>query len=159
MTEAHEPRFTVTMEQLDGFEFKVKFDWEGVDDLLLDEPAPLGGNKGPNAARLVAAAVGNCLSASLLFCLQRSKVEVSGVKTVVNGSLVRNEQKRLRIGAMDVRIELDSPVERARLERCLGLFEDYCVVTQSVREGIEVGVEVVDPAGATLFRQPSTRLK
>ncbi len=151
MAEEHEPRFTITMEQLEGFEFKVKFDWEGVDELLLDEPAPLGGSKGPNAARLVAAAVGNCLSASLLFCLQRSKVEVSGVKTVVNGRLVRNEQKRMRIGGIDVRIELDSPAEREKLARCLGLFEDYCVVTESVRNGIAVGVEVVDPSGATLF--------
>jgi len=154
MAEAHEPRFTITMEQLQDFEFKVKFDWEGVDELLLDEPAPLGGSKGPNAARLVAAAVGNCLSASLLFCLQRAKVEVNGVKTQVSGALVRNEQKRLRIGDIQVRIELDTPAERARLERCLGLFEDYCVVTQSVREGIEVGVEVVDPSGAQLFSAP-----
>lgn len=154
MADAHEPRFTMTMEQIENFEFKVKFDWEGVDELLLDEPVPLGGGKGPNAARLIGAAVGNCLSASLLFCLQRSKVEVNGVKTQVSGVLVRNEQKRLRIGDVQVRIELDTPAERAKLERCLGLFEDYCVVTESVRNGISVGVEVVDPTGAQLFSAP-----
>jgi hypothetical protein len=33
-------------------------------------------------------------------------------------------------------------VPEERLDRCLGLFEDFCVVTQSVREGLDVQVEV-----------------
>ena len=32
--------------------------------------------------------------------------------------------------------------DRSRLARCLELFEDYCVVTESVRDGIDVAVEV-----------------
>ena len=37
------------------------------------------------------------------------------------------------------------------MERCLGQFEDFCVVTQSVRQGIPVTVEVVDAAGKLVF--------
>ena len=33
-------------------------------------------------------------------------------------------------------------MQRSRVERCLELFEDFCVVTQSVRNGIEVDVAV-----------------
>jgi hypothetical protein len=38
------------------------------------------------------------------------------------------------------------------LPRCLDLFEDFCVVTASVRQGIPVTVEVVGPAGEVLHR-------
>ena len=35
-----------------------------------------------------------------------------------------------------------------RMSRCLGLFEDFCIVTQSVRDGVDVQVEVAAPAPA-----------
>lgn len=38
-----------------------------------------------------------------------------------------------------------------RVSRCLELFEDYCVVTGSIREAIEVNVLVTDPQGSTLM--------
>jgi len=54
--------FSLQLEQTEGFEFKVKFDWPDVAELLLDEPEPLGKKHGPNAARLIAAAVANCVT-------------------------------------------------------------------------------------------------
>jgi hypothetical protein len=39
--------FELTLEQLADYEFKVKFDWPEVAELLLDEPPPLGGAAGP----------------------------------------------------------------------------------------------------------------
>jgi uncharacterized OsmC-like protein len=147
---SEEPRFTFTMEQLQDFEFKVKFDWDGVADLLLDEPAPLGRNAGPNASRLVGAAVGNCLTASLLFCLRKSRVQTTGMKTTVSGTMTRNEKGRMRLGGFDVRIAVEGLEDPSRAQRCLGLFEDFCVVTASVKQGIPVSVEVVDDKGNKL---------
>jgi hypothetical protein len=40
-----------------------------------------------------------------------------------------------------------------RVRRCFGLFEDYCVVTAGVRNGIPVSVVIVDPSGEELYRQ------
>lgn len=34
--------FKLELEQQSDYEFRVKFDWPGVDELLLDEPEPLG---------------------------------------------------------------------------------------------------------------------
>jgi hypothetical protein len=39
MTDSHS--FTLTLEQEEGFDFRVQFDWPGNADLLLDEPEPL----------------------------------------------------------------------------------------------------------------------
>jgi organic hydroperoxide reductase OsmC/OhrA len=141
---------TVTMALQDGYQFLVDFQQEGVPGLLLDEPEPLGEGRGPNAARVLAAAVGNCLSASALFCLRKARVDVRGMRTSVRASLVRTERGRLRVGAIGVRIHPEvAAADLGRIDRCLALFEDYCVVTQSVRDGLEVAVEVQPAAPAS----------
>ncbi len=135
-------QFTVHVEQITGFEFRVKFDKDQFSELAMDEPAPLGRDTAPNAARVLAAAIGNCLSASLVFCLKKANVTVEGVAADVHVEIVRNEQKRLRIGKIDVTIRSGLPSDHPALQGCLATFEDFCIVTQSVRHGIEVNVEV-----------------
>lgn len=135
--------FTVTVEQLEDYEFKVRFDQPHFDEYRLDEPAPIGHDRAPNAARVLSAAIGNCLSASLLFCARKAKVQLGPIRTEVRTQVVRNEHGRLRIGKVDVRIDPRiSDAEKHKALRCLELFEDYCVVTQSVRQGIDVQVAV-----------------
>jgi len=155
MSEFHQ--FTLHLEQTGDFGFRVRFDWPDVPDLLLDEPAPLGNQSGPNAARLIAAGVANCLSASLLFCLQKSRSTPAGVSATVTGSIGRNDRGRLRLAGIDVDLTLSGiPDDRSRLERCFSLFEDYCVVTQAVRDGIPVGVRVLDKEGTVLHEENAT---
>lgn len=141
---------TVTMALQDGYRFLVDFQQEGVAGLLLDEPEPLGEGRGPNAASTLAAAVGNCLSASALFCLRKARVDVRGMRTIVQASLVRTERGRLRVGAIRVRIRPEvAAADLGRIGRCVALFEDFCVVTQSVRDGLDVAVEVKPAAAAS----------
>ena len=137
------PTFSVTLEQRERFQFDVTFDNEKWPVLRMDEPTPLGDDTAPNASRVLGAAIGNCLAASLLFCLQKSRVPVAGLTAEVRGELGRNEKGRLRIQGVEVVIRptLDG-VPTERMDRCLQLFEDFCVVTQSVREGIDVKVSV-----------------
>jgi organic hydroperoxide reductase OsmC/OhrA len=148
---SEEGRFTLHLEQLEGYEFKVRFDWDNVPDLVVDEPPPLGGRQGPNPSRLLAVAAANCLSASLLYCVTKNEPPAGALKTAVTCRMVRNDKQRLRIGGLAVRIEVDEALaEAARFKRCLDLFEDFCVVTASIRDGIPVAVEVCDPAGNVL---------
>ena len=141
---AEEKEIVTTLELLKDFEFKVKFDLENVSDLLMDEPAPVGKGLGPNASRALSAAVGNCLSASLLFCLTKARVNVEGLKTTVATTLARNEEGYWRV--KDIQVKIFPTVKEelgAQMKRCIELFERYCVVTQSVRKGINVTVEVL----------------
>ena len=144
--------FGVELEQQEGFEFRVRFDWPEVPELLLDEPEPLGRRRGPNAARLVAAAVANCLSASLVFCLKtKFRQNPAPVRARATGHLERNERGRYRIAAIDVVLSLAERFgELPHQERCLEQFEDFCIVTQSIRQGIPVNVSVVDAEGTVL---------
>jgi len=147
-----ESRLTVSLERIEGFEFRVTFG-EEFEELLMDEPEPLGEDRGPNATRVLSAAVGNCLSASLLFCLKKSDIDPQGLMTDVTTTLTRNEDGRLRIGGTEVEILVGmDEEERERIGRCLNIFEDYCVVTQSVRGGLDVTVSVLDEEGELLHR-------
>ena len=146
-------RFTIAMEHLEGYEFRVKFDWPRAAEGLMDEPPPLGEQAGPNAARMLAAAAANCLSASLLFCVAKEDPPPGSVSTEATVTLERNAQKRLRIGGMTVRLKVAGELaESLRMKRCLDLFEEFCVVSASVRQGIPIAVEVVDASGELLHR-------
>jgi organic hydroperoxide reductase OsmC/OhrA len=140
---AEEVEFRVEVAQERDFAFRVDFGLEGVGGLVMDEPEPVGGGVGPNASRVLAAAIGNCLSASLLFCLRRSKAEVSGMRATVRGVRARNKEGRWRIREMEVEINPEVPEEHLKqLERCAEIFEDFCIVSQSVRQGIPIKVTV-----------------
>lgn len=135
--------FTTRLERVDGYRFKVRFDSPDLPELFLDEPEPVGKGSGPSASRLLSAAVGHYLSASLLFCLAKARLNVSGMETTVETSFRRNEKGRLRIGSLKVRLHPSFAEEDIdKTKRCLGLFEDFCIVTQSVRQGIPVTVDI-----------------
>ena len=57
--------FRIHIEQRDGFEFVARFDNDQFPPLAMDEPPPLGQDHGPNAARVLAAAIGVVVQAYL----------------------------------------------------------------------------------------------
>ena len=129
---------------LEGYRFKVEFDVEGVPNLVVDEMKPIGEGLGPNPTRLLLAAVGHCLSSSLLYCLGKAKVKVKKLNTVVKADVERNEEGYLRVAGLDVQIHLEvNEEDKLRVPRCLSVFENYCTVTQSIRKGIEVNVKTM----------------
>lgn len=146
-------QFMVALEQKNDYQFEASFDWD-IAPIQLDEPQPLGTQTGPNAARLVAAAAANCLSASLLFCLQCAKLEPNQIDAQCIGTIERNARGRLRLTGLDVKLELSGfDREQKRSSRCLKLFEDFCVVTQSLRDGIDISVDVTDESGKSLMEE------
>ena len=134
----------VTVRLAREYEFTAEFDdIPGTPAILFDEPEPLGGNRAPNAAAVLGAAVGDCLAASLAFCLRKSRTLVDGVTANIATHVTRNEQGRFRITGIDVELAADvAGADKTRLDRCQLLFEDFCVVTQSVRQGIPINVAV-----------------
>lgn len=144
-------RFTIHLEQQEGFQITARFDWKRCADLLMDEPPPLGEQAGPNASRLLAAAAANCLSASLLYCVFKEEPPEQCIQAEATCVMVRNERKRLRIGALEIKLIVGDEVTASpRFARCKTLFEDFCVVSASIRQGIPMQVQVVDRQGQVL---------
>jgi len=141
--------FSLTVEQGEGYRFDITFDDPTWDTVRTDEAPPVGAGSAPNPVRLLGAAVGNCLAASLAFCLEKAQVEVERVRAHVTGTVERNDRGRLRVGSLKVAMEpvFNGPVPE-RFHRCAQIFEDFCIVTESVRSGIQVDVEVQPVASA-----------
>ena len=147
---AESDAFSLTIRLYRDYAQVVDFGLPELTLLALDEPPPLGRSHGPNPARLLGSAVGACLGASLLYCLRKSRIDESGLSTKVEGTIVRNARGRLRVGPLRVTLSPTLPLaEAGRVNRCLDIFEDFCVVTESVRGGIDVDVRVdpVTPPG------------
>jgi len=145
-----EPFVAVRLIQRQDFQFDNRFA-DNQPPLLTDEPAPLGHGVGPEPERLLAAAVGNCLSASLLFALRKFKQQPEPLSCEVSVDVGRNADKRMRVLGLNAKLTLGVPAASLEhLERVLATFEDFCTVTASVRAAIPVGVTVFDALGARL---------
>jgi organic hydroperoxide reductase OsmC/OhrA len=138
----------VHLELADGYRFIATFpDMPNAGAFTFDETPPLGGAAGPNPAMLLAAAIGNCLAASLTFCMRKARVSPARIGVDVAAHIVRTDTGRFRIGSVDVALSPETPEAGvAALDRCGALYEDFCIVTESVRHGIPVNVSLVPHA-------------
>ncbi|HEY5628263.1 MAG TPA: OsmC family protein [Candidatus Limnocylindrales bacterium] len=138
------------LEQEQNYRFRITF--PGMEATVRsDLPPPTGGGTGPSPEHLLAAAVGNCLSASLLFALRKFKQAPDPIRTTAEPKVGRNAAGRLRVESIAVRIDLGAPAgSLEHLDRVLATFEDFCTVTASVRGAIAVDVQVYDRDGVRL---------
>ena len=136
-------QFTITLDLDHDYQFDANLDLPGVAPLRVDERPPIGQGNGPSPTRMLATSVGQCLASSALFCLRKARIDVQSMSATVLGEMARNETGKLRVGRLTV--ELRPVVQEAdvpRMRRCLEIFEDFCVVTGAVRQGLPVDVTV-----------------
>ena len=130
--------------------YKFEIDFGEFGKIESDETPPLGDGHGPNPSRLLAAAVANCLAASLMFAIRKFHGEPGKLTAKVNATIDRVD-KHWRVTHIDVALQLgNSAAAIPHLQRALAQFEDFCVVTQSVRKGIAVDVSVIDQDGVVI---------
>lgn len=145
-----ESQVRVALRQQQDYRFEIDFG-VGVPALIGDEKAPLGSGTGPTPVQLLAAAVGNCLSDSLLFALRKFKQAPEPIHTEVTADIGRNAEGRLRVQGMTVRLQLGVPADTLQhLDRVLEQFENFCTVASSVSQGIPLQVAVFDATGRQL---------
>lgn len=111
-----------------------------IDDTHKEEVDMLG----PNPSRMLAMAVLGCLSASFIFCLKKREFNLEDLKAEAEVTIARSEKGFWRVKKIDVDINanIDDPNVKKRADQCKKMFEQYCIVTQAVREGIDVEVNL-----------------
>ena len=140
----------VSVRRLSGYRFLVDFG-DDMPGMLADEPAPLGTDTGPSPSQMLLSAVANCLSASLLFALQKFKQDPGELSATANAEMGRDDNNRLRIVGIRVQLRLGRPAaELEQIERVLAQFEAFCTVSMSVQRGVPIAVGVSDSTGAVL---------
>ena len=145
-----EKTITVYLQQQSNYRFEINFD-NKIPVLISDEPSPLGTGIGPSTVQLLCAAVGNCLSDSLLFAFRKFKQAPEPIHCEVQAFVARNAQGRVRVLKIDAKLKLGvTGKQLEQVERVLSQFEEFCTVTQSVGQGIPIHTRVMDVDGDIL---------
>ncbi|MDX1492110.1 MAG: OsmC family protein [Pseudohongiellaceae bacterium] len=146
-----EKQFSISLRLVENYLFNIDFGEFG--NLLADEPEPIGAGEGPNPAAMLAASVANCLCASLLFAVRKYKEDPGEINAKITGTMGRIDGL-LRITHFSVDINLGVASDTLQnIDKVLTQFENFCTVTQSVRRGIAVDVNVSDSEGKSLLSQ------
>ncbi len=116
-----------------------------LENLYIDEKNKRESEKiGPNPSRLLGLAVLGCLSASFEFCLKKRNFPLEDLEATAEVTLSRTQKGFWRVKKIDCNIipKISDPDALKRANQCLKMFEQYCIVTESVRRGIDVNVNV-----------------
>ncbi|NVM19179.1 MAG: OsmC family protein [Candidatus Lokiarchaeota archaeon] len=113
-------------------------------DFNVDEPASFHGTDlGPSAVEYLLIGIGGCLGTTFIYCLQKNNIELATFEVVVDGTLSHTGPKMLlRLANIDVDLkftpkEVNSDEE---INRCIKEFSEYCVVTNSIANGLPINV-------------------
>ncbi|MFX1572963.1 MAG: OsmC family protein [Promethearchaeota archaeon] len=116
-----------------------------MEDLFIDETHDTYTDKiGPHPSSLLALSVLGCLAASFTFCLKKKGFtlkELTGKAEVITR---RNERGFWRVKAINIDIipKIDNLNMRKRADICMKFFEQYCIISESLRAGMEVNVNI-----------------
>ncbi|MDX1797298.1 MAG: OsmC family protein [Candidatus Lokiarchaeia archaeon] len=110
-------------------------------DLFIDEQHKKSKEKiGPNPSKLLALSILGCMSASFVFCLQKKDFSLSDFKGKAFITSKRNEKGLWRIKQIKLELhpKIDTPKMRERADQCQKFFEQFCIISESLKEGIEI---------------------
>lgn len=134
--------FEVELNWLKNFTFEVTVN--GFPKFYMDELEPVGEDSAPNPADYLLVSVGGCVASSFLYSTLKLGISIKKLQVKVWGKYTRKEGM-VRVGEVNVELYVDPATENVpaeNLELCLNVFRRYCVVSESLKEGIPVTVSL-----------------
>ncbi len=148
----HEKNTIVNMKLEKDLIFKCNLGFEKLQEIYIDETLEEKEDMwGPDAARLLGMALLGCLSASFIFCLKKRNLTPDDLEARAEISFKTIEKGYTRIKQVNIILKpkSDDAATMKRINQCIRemkngkmLFEENCIITASVREGIDVNVEM-----------------
>jgi uncharacterized OsmC-like protein len=115
-----------------------------MNNLFIDEQNKKSKDKiGPNPSKLLALSILGCLAASYAFCLQKRNFSLSEFEGKAFITSKRNEKGLWRIKKIDIKLtpKIDNPIMHNRADQCQKIFKQYCIISESLKEGIEINTD------------------
>lgn len=125
--------------------FKCELGSLKMENLYIDEKSEKNSEKlGPSPVKLLGLSVLGCLAASFSFCLQKNNFSLTDLTGNAEVTIARNNKGFWRVNKIDIEIfpQIDSPKMRKRADQCSKFFEQYCIISESLRTGFEVNVKL-----------------
>ncbi len=122
--------------------FKAKMD--GYHEAEMDELDPHGTDSAPNPADYLLLAVGGCLSSSFIYSISKFDISLKKMHAKVRGKYTRVDE-RVRIERVDVVLDIEPSTEQDLKEIeawCIDVFRNFCIISESIRKGLPIGVTV-----------------
>ena len=136
----------VSLKQEEEMIFRCELGNLKMENLYIDEKNYKKEEKlGPSPTKLLGLSVLGCLAASFSFCLQKSDFSLSGLNGSAEVTIVRNNKGFWRVNKIDIKMipQIDTPEMRKRVDQCTKFFEQYCIISESLRTGFEVNVNLI----------------
>jgi len=132
----------VSLNYTENFHFKASA--RQFKDFSVDEPTSFHGTDlGPSSVEYLLIGIGGCLGTTFIYCLQKRNVKMKSVEIEVDGKLSHEGPKLLlRLTKVDVEIKF-IPEENASSEEinlCIKKFREYCIVSNSIADGLPINV-------------------
>ena len=116
-----------------------------MNNLFIDEQHKKSIEKiGPNPSKLLALSVLGCLAASFTFCLQKNNISLSDLdgKAIIISKKDEKGFWRLKKIVIKLNPKIDTPEMHKKADQCTKFFEQYCIISESLRNGIDLDIEV-----------------
>lgn len=133
------------LKQVEEMVFKGELGSFKIDNLYIDERNVEKAEKiGTSPTKLLALSVLGCLAASFSFCLQKKNFSLSELEGRAQVTISRNDKGFWRVKKIDVEMipQINTPEMRKRADQCAEFFEQYCIITESLRNGFQVNVNL-----------------
>jgi uncharacterized OsmC-like protein len=142
---SNELKTKVSLKQEENMLFKCDLGQNIMQNIYIDERERKETDKiGHSPAKLLALSVLGCLAASFEFCLTKRNFSLKGLDGTAEVTIARNKKGFWRVKKINIDLIplVDDPTMRKRVDQCKKFFEQYCIISESLRKGFEINVNL-----------------